>query len=288
MNPKPKKKVETYKIIETLGEGSYGKAILVKSNFPGNILYVMKSIKMINMTEELKNKTFGEVRIIQKLNHPNIIKFHEVFISKQPYETLNIIQEYADGGDLSERIEKMKNKNKFFSENQILDWFTEISLALNHMHSKHILHRDIKSQNVFLTKNNMIKLGDFGISKTLDYTLAKAMTVIGTPYYLSPEIIQSIPYSYESDIWSLGVLLYEMCSLKMPFNASNLPVLALKIQKGEYEKLDKMWSKDLRNLVYSMLQVDYQKRPSLKDILSKFFYSFIFFFLNFRNANFEK
>ena len=229
-----------------------------------------------------------EVKIIQKLNHPNIIKFHEVFISKQPYETLNIIQEYADGGDLSERIEKMKNKNKFFSENQILDWFTEISLALNHMHSKHILHRDIKSQNVFLTKNNMIKLGDFGISKTLDYTLAKAMTVIGTPYYLSPEIIQSIPYSYESDIWSLGVLLYEMCSLKMPFNASNLPVLALKIQKGEYEKLDKMWSKDLRNLVYSMLQVDHQKRPSLKDILSKFFYSFIFFFLNFRNANFEK
>ena len=127
----------------------------------------------------------------------------------------------------------------------------------------------------------MIKLGDFGISKTLDYTLAKAMTVIGTPYYLSPEIIQSIPYSYESDIWSLGVLLYEMCSLKMPFNASNLPVLALKIQKGEYEKLDKMWSKDLRNLVYSMLQVDYQKRPSLKDILSKFFYSFIFFFFKF-------
>ena len=283
-----KKIQETYKKIKELNEGAYGQVILVRSNINKQNLYVMKTISIENLDQNQKKKTMEEVKIIQKLNHPNIIKFHEVFISKQPYETLNIIQEYADGGDLSERIEKMKNKNKFFSENQILDWFTEISLALNHMHSKHILHRDIKSQNVFLTKNNMIKLGDFGISKTLDYTLAKAMTVIGTPYYLSPEIIQSIPYSYESDIWSLGVLLYEMCSLKMPFNASNLPVLALKIQKGEYEKLDKMWSKDLRNLVYSMLQVDYQKRPSLKDILSKFFYSFIFFFLNFRNANFEK
>ena len=273
-----KKIQETYKKIKELNEGAYGQVILVRSNINKQNLYVMKTISIENLDQNQKKKTMEEVKIIQKLNHPNIIKFHEVFISKQPYETLNIIQEYADGGDLSERIEKMKNKNKFFSENQILDWFTEISLALNHMHSKHILHRDIKSQNVFLTKNNMIKLGDFGISKTLDYTLAKAMTVIGTPYYLSPEIIQSIPYSYESDIWSLGVLLYEMCSLKMPFNASNLPVLALKIQKGEYEKLDKMWSKDLRNLVYSMLQVDYQKRPSLKDILSKFFYSFIFFF----------
>ena len=271
-----KKIQETYKKIKELNEGAYGQVILVRSNINKQNLYVMKTISIENLDQNQKKKTMEEVKIIQKLNHPNIIKFHEVFISKQPYETLNIIQEYADGGDLSERIEKMKNKNKFFSENQILDWFTEISLALNHMHSKHILHRDIKSQNVFLTKNNMIKLGDFGISKTLDYTLAKAMTVIGTPYYLSPEIIQSIPYSYESDIWSLGVLLYEMCSLKMPFNASNLPVLALKIQKGEYEKLDKMWSKDLRNLVYSMLQIDPEKRPNLRDILSK-----VFFFFNF-------
>ena len=253
MNPKPKKKVETYKIIETLGEGSYGKAILVKSNFPGNILYVMKSIKMINMTEELKNKTFGEVRIIQKLNHPNIIKFHEVFVVKEPSQTLNIIAEYADGGDLSEKIKNQKNKNKYFKESQILDWFIQICLALHHMHKKHILHRDIKAQNIFLTINNIIKIGDFGISKSLDNTLEKARTVIGTPYYISPEIIQNIPYSYKSDIWSLGVLLYEMVSLKMPFNAPNLPILALKIQKGEYEKLKNIWSEDLRNLIYSMI-----------------------------------
>ena len=275
-----KKQQETYKTIKSLGEGGYGEAILVRSNFPGRKYYVMKTISLEHLDPKRKSKTKEEVKIIQKLNHPNIIKLHEVFFAKQPHETLNLIQEYADGGDLYQKIYEMKEKNEYFSESQILDWFTEISLALNHMHSKHILHRDIKSQNVFLTKNNMIKIGDFGISKTLDCTLAKAKTFVGTSYYLSPEIILNIPYSYESDIWSLGVLLYEMCALEVPFTASNLPVLSLKILKSEYPKLDNRWSEDLRKLVDSMLQIDHDKRPSLKEILGKLFF-FYFFFLNF-------
>ena len=275
---------ETYKTIRLLGEGSYGKALLVRSNNENKNYYVMKTISLTNMNEEKKKKTFEEVKILRKLNHPNIIKFHEVFVVKEPSQTLNIIAEYADGGDLSEKIKNQKNKNKYFKESQILDWFIQICLALHHMHKKHILHRDIKSQNIFLTKNDIIKLGDFGISKSLNYTLEKARTIIGTPYYLSPEIIQNIPYSYKSDIWSLGVLLYEMVSLKMPFNAPNLPILALKIQKGEYEKLKNIWSEDLRNLIYSMLLTNPDKRPNLEDILSKFSFFIIFF----RNAFFER
>ena len=275
---------ETYKTIRLLGEGSYGKALLVRSNNENKNYYVMKTISLTNMNEEKKKKTFEEVKILRKLNHPNIIKFHEVFVVKEPSQTLNIIAEYADGGDLSEKIKNQKNKNKYFKESQILDWFIQICLALHHMHKKHILHRDIKSQNIFLTKNDIIKLGDFGISKSLNYTLEKARTIIGTPYYLSPEIIQNIPYSYKSDIWSLGVLLYEMVSLKMPFNAPNLPILALKIQKGEYEKLKNIWSEDLRNLIYSMLQTNPNNRPNLEDILSKFY---CFYNVFFRNAIFK-
>ena len=139
-----KNQQETYKSIKILGEGASGQAMLVRSNFPNRNYYVMKTISIENFDKNKKKKTLEEVKIIQKLNHPNIIKFHEVFFAKQPYETLNIIQEYADGGDLYEKIQEMKEKNKNFSENQILDWFTEIALALNHMHSKHILHRDIK------------------------------------------------------------------------------------------------------------------------------------------------
>ena len=281
MNPQSKKNTETYKKIKILGEGSYGQAILVKSNSPGNSLYVMKTIPMNNMSEESKKKTYGEVKILQRLNHPNIIKFHEVFIIKNAPDkfTLHIIAEYADGGDLFDKIKEHKKKKTFFTEDQILDYLIQITLALNHMHTKHILHRDIKSQNIFLTKNNMVKLGDFGISKSLDQTLQKAMTVIGTPYYLSPEIISNIPYSYKSDIWSLGVLMYEMSTFKMPFDASSIKELASKIQKGDFEKIDnKNYSKDLKQLIYDMLKVNPEKRPSTKDILGKFIIFFYYIF----------
>ena len=275
---------ETYKYIRKLGEGAFGEAILVQSNGPNKNYYVMKSISLINMNEEKKKKKYEEVKILKKLNHPNIIKFHEGFIVPNPSPALNIIVEYADGGDLSMKIKNQKKKNRYFEESQILDWFIQICLALHHMHKKHILHRDIKAQNIFLTINNIIKIGDFGISKSLDNTLEKARTVIGTPYYISPEIIQNIPYSYKSDIWSLGVLLYEMVSLKVPFDGPNLPILILKIQKGEYEQLKNIWSEDLRNLIYSMLQTNPNNRPNLEDILSKFY---CFYNVFFRNAIFK-
>ena len=138
------------------------------------------------------------------------------------------------------------------------------------MHKKHILHRDIKTQNIFLTKNNMVKLGDFGISKSLEGSLAQAKTVIGTPYYLSPEIISNVPYSYKSDIWSLGVLLYEMTTFKMPFDASSISELAKKIKNGDFQKINsQIYSNELKKLIYDMLNLNPNLRPSTKEILSK-------------------
>jgi len=135
------------------------------------------------------------------------------------------------------------------------------------MHDKKILHRDLKSQNIFLTKNGLIKLGDFGIAKCLNYTLEKVKTVVGTPYYLSPEIVENRPYSFKSDIWSLGVLLYELICLKMPFDASSLPMLYIKIIRGVYSPIPNNFSKELKLLVNMLLTIDSEKRPCINDIL---------------------
>ena len=174
--------------------------------------------------------------------------------------------DYADGGDLSMKIREQNGK--FFPENKILDWFTQVCLAIKHIHDRKILHRDIKSQNIFLMKNGQIKLGDFGIAKCLNQTIDKAKTYVGTPYYLSPEIINSQPYDFKSDIWSLGVLLYEMCALKMPFDASNLPQLYIKIINCNYQPLSNNYSDELKKLVNAMLNETSLKRPNIGEVLN--------------------
>jgi len=219
------------------------------------------------MNEDEKKESYLEGKILEKLDHPNIIKFREVYLTKKPKLTLCIVMDFADGGDLQSRIKSQKGK--FFNENQILDWFTQICLAIKHIHDRKILHRDIKSQNIFLTKNGLVKLGDFGIAKCLNATMDKAKTIVGTPYYLSPEIVQNKPYSFKSDIWSLGILLYEMCALKMPFDGLSIADLSLKIIKGIYTPIPNNFSKELKMLVNSLLNVDPTKRPSINDILSK-------------------
>eukprot|EP01016_Furgasonia_blochmanni_P037671 TRINITY_DN4461_c0_g1_i5.p1 TRINITY_DN4461_c0_g1~~TRINITY_DN4461_c0_g1_i5.p1 ORF type:complete len:639 (-),score=39.67 TRINITY_DN4461_c0_g1_i5:980-2896(-) len=153
------------------------------------------------------------------------------------------------------------------SESKIVDWFTQICLAMKHVHEKKIIHRDIKSQNIFLTKEGNIKLGDFGIAIILSHTFDKAKTSIGTPYYLSPEIIERRPYSFKSDVWSLGVLLYEMCALKYPFQGESLISLGMRIVQGSYNPIPGHYTKELKDLIARMLNLDPERRPSVTEIL---------------------
>lgn len=260
---------QTYSQIKQLGEGSYGKAYLVKCSLD-NSLAVIKTMPLESMSDESKTEAFKEAKILEKLDHPNIVKFIEVFRSNKPFANLNIVMEYADGGDVNKAIKEQKKQSAFFPEQKVLDWFCQICLAVKHIHEKKILHRDLKSGNIFLTSTGIVKLGDFGIAKSLCNTLEKAKTVIGTPYYLSPEIIMNKPYSFKSDIWSLGVLLYEMCVLKMPFDAKSMPMLTLKIIKAEYMKLPSTFSIEMNELIKSLLTVDHKKRPNIDQVLGKF------------------
>ena len=253
-----------YKVKKLFGEGSFGKAFLCSRDSDDD-LCVIKQIKVEDMTKQEKEDVINESTILSKLDHPNIIKFFEFFESKTPQQTFNIVTEYADGGDLSEKI-KEQNKTPF-KESDILDYFTQICLALKHIHEKKIIHRDLKSGNVFLMKSGLVKLGDFGIAKTFKNTMDKAKTMVGTPYYLSPEIIQGKLYDNKSDIWSLGVLLYEMMTFKMPFEANTLPMLSMKIMRGNYTPPSSMYTKDLREIVSKCLMVDPSRRPSIREIL---------------------
>ena len=215
------------------------------------------------MTEQERNETRQEAKILSVLKHPSIINFREVFTTVS--NKLCIVMDYADGGDLQKKIKE--NKGKFFAESQILDWFTQICLGLKHVHDRKILHRDIKTQNIFMTKTNRCLLGDFGIAKILSNTKGFARTVVGTPYYLSPEILESKHYGFQSDIWSLGILLYELCALKPPFDAPNLPFLAMKIVRGNYAPISSHYSRELRNLITQMLMIDPAKRPNIHQVL---------------------
>lgn len=126
---------------------------------------------------------------------------------------------------------------------------------MKHIHDRKIIHRDLKGQNVFLTSKGIVKIGDFGIAKVLAQTVAKARTVVGTPYYLSPEVVQSQPYTLSTDVWSIGVMLYEMCALKPPFDAPSLHMLSMKIIRGVYNPLGNNFSQALRDLVKQCLTI---------------------------------
>ena len=214
------------------------------------------------MDDEERKDTLKEAKILEVLNHPNIIRFREVYKTKKG--RLCIVMDFAEGGDLQSKIKaKYKTRQEtggtlnYWGEDHLLNWFTQMCLALKHVHDRKILHRDLKSQNVFLTKNDMIKLGDFGIAKVLNETKAKAQTVLGTPFYMSPEMILAHPYSFKSDIWALGVLLYEMCALMPPFNTQiSLSDLAAKIVRDPYDPIPDKYSEDMVNLIGCMLKKD--------------------------------
>ena len=201
---------------------------------------------------------------------------------------LCIVMDYADGGDLYTKIANQKKIGKgrheksnlavsnvlFFrlvcySEDQILDWFVQMALAIKHIHDRKILHRDLKTQNIFMTQSGQIKIGDFGIARVLQHTYDCAQTAIGTPYYLSPEICQEKPYNQKSDIWSLGCILYEMLTLRHAFDANSMKGLVLKILRGNYPSIPSTYSNDLKELVADMLIKDPVKRPSMRKILEK-------------------
>lgn len=249
-------------VIRTIGKGTHGTVVLARRKVDGAVVAV-KRVRISQISENGRKQADNEVILLKSLYHVNIVRFYDHFMAD---DELNIVMEYADGGNLRQLV-KLRSREKMgpFPEPVIMSWFAQLVLAVAYIHGKNVLHRDLKAQNVFLTHKNVVKLGDFGISKALAGD-ATANTACGTPESMSPEICRGEPYGKKSDIWSLGCILYEMIMLRRPFEASTLPEIFTKICKGEFPPILPSFSRELRLLVQLMLQQEASKRPSIEDI----------------------
>ncbi|KAF7709929.1 hypothetical protein HF521_016779 [Silurus meridionalis] len=255
--------MERYMVLGHIGEGAFGKALLARERFGSCRRCVLKQVSLSRMSAQEREAAKKEVTILSKLKHPNIVTFFHSFHERN---SLYIVMEYCDGGDLMQKI--ILQKGKPFSEEQITDWFVQMCLGLKHIHDRKILHRDIKAQNVFLSHGDKrVKLGDFGIARVLNNTAELVMTWVGTPNYISPEICENRPYNNKTDIWSLGCILYELCTLKHPFVAKSWRQLIVKICRGSYNPISDHYSAELRLLLSQVFKVSPQDRPSVNTLL---------------------
>ena len=178
----------------------------------------------------------NEIRILRSLSHPSIVRFHDSFVSG---DDLCIVMQFCPGGDLSDLLGRQRAKKQKLPEPEVRAMLTQLVSALAHIHSYRIVHRDIKSSNVFVSDARgadgpHVLLGDFGVAKALESTRAMACTQCGTPYYLPPEVCNGSQYNVKADIWSLGVLAYELCALRYPFTGETLPQLVMRIVGGRW------------------------------------------------------
>ena len=255
--------MDGFKILNKLGEGSFSTVYKVQRKKDG-IIYALKRVKFAKLNEKEKSNALNEIRILASINNKNIISYKEAFFDEND-SSLDIVMEYADQGDLFQLITEHKKTKKHFTEEEIWNTLIQLLNGLKSLHELNILHRDLKSANVFLFKGGIVKLGDLNVSKVTRKGMGYTQT--GTPYYASPEVWKDKPYDSKSDIWSLGCVIYEMCALNPPFRAQSMEDLFKKVIRGYYPDISNKYSKDLSEILKLMIQIEVGARPNCDELL---------------------
>ncbi|XP_023039996.2 serine/threonine-protein kinase Nek9 isoform X4 [Piliocolobus tephrosceles] len=251
--------------IRVLGRGAFGEATLYRRT-EDDSLVVWKEVDLTRLSEKERRDALNEIVILALLQHDNIIAYYNHFMDNT---TLLIELEYCNGGNLYDKI--LRQKDKLFEEEMVVWYLFQIVSAVSCIHKAGILHRDIKTLNIFLTKANLIKLGDYGLAKKLNSEYSMAETLVGTPYYMSPELCQGVKYNFKSDIWAVGCVIFELLTLKRTFDATNPLNLCVKIVQGirAMEVDSSQYSLELIQMVHSCLDQDPEQRPTADELLDR-------------------
>lgn len=257
------KQVGGFVVEKKIGKGQFSTVYKAKDSKTGRTV-ALKRVPIFEMMDaKSRNDCIKEIDLLRSLNHPNVVSYYDSFIENQE---LVIVLDLADAGDLGKLIKHFKTQGKSMPERTIWKYFLQTASGLQHMHHRRIMHRDLKPANVFITAQGQVKLGDLGLGRFFSNNTVEAHSLVGTPYYMSPERIHETGYTFQSDIWSLGCILYELAALHSPFydDKMTLYLLCKKIEKSDYPALSAtLFSEELRTLVNAMIQVDPERRPDI-------------------------
>lgn len=247
---------------KVLGQGSYG-CVYKAKRISDDTSYAVKVITFVKLQPHEVEEAVNEIRLMASFNSQFIIRFYEASCSGH---RLHIVSEYSRLGDLAHLIERKKKKNRPLREDMIWMYLLEIIQGLNILHSAGVVHRDLKAANILVSAPDLVKIGDLGISTVL-HKKEFARTQIGTPLYIAPEVWRKRPYDQKCDMWSLGVLLYEMMTFTHPFTGRNNADLAHRVCDGKFLLPKGKYSSDLVMIVRRLLQVNPVLRPSCRELL---------------------
>jgi len=260
--------IEGYKILKFLGSGKFSVVYEAERQLDSKLV-ALKIIKIYDIKDKnLVEKCLQEVNLLKRVNHPNIIKYLDSFIYQNE---LYIAVEWADKGDVKRLIKKYKQEGDEIDERKVIEYTREIAAGLNHMHEQRVIHRDLKPANILITSDGIFKLGDLGLGRIMNTETIKTFSKVGTPLYMAPEVINnSNGYDFKCDNWSLGCVIYELITLRSPFQTSeklSLIELFKKINSGLYPKIDNNKYKVAAKISEALLKVNPLERMELPQVL---------------------